>query len=421
MKPLRSALISKYQHAPFVQRCLQIKHHIAGTRQTRGVHAYLYLYQMAQAFETADHVAIHQLADKMLQKGDPLGHLYLAKSHLLTNDNEQAKAVLSRFLAENPHHAEATYLLAEIYVRLSDKAAAWQCLQELLAHSKRGKTWQHLSNLVDTPSEFERFCTLFAGYFPDYQTKALPFDIASHLSNAATRAGDTGFALELWRRQYRLGEQVKNLQKSTALKQYTDKKAAAALAALKQCLDHQQVEFFLISGTLLGCIREGKLLGHDKDIDVGVWETHTVQDLARMIRQSGCFYILPIYSQDILVVRHVSGITIDIFIHHRDDGDYWHAGGKTKWSNSPFELTYRRFLGQEYLIPKDYGQYLTENYGADWQIPKTDFDSALDTPNVHIISEQEFIIYLYKKIISAAHSDRRNRYIKTLRLYGENV
>lgn len=190
---------------------------------------------------------------------------------------------------------------------------------------------------------------------------------------------------------------------------------------LKVFLDQKQITFFLISGTLLGCIREDKLLEHDKDIDIGVWENHTVHELANIIYDSTYFHVLPIYSPDILVIRHVNGVTIDIFIHYREIGDYWHAGGKSKWHNSPFELTNYPFLNDYYLIPSNYDLYLTENYG-DWRTPKVKFDSVLDTPNMEIASQSEFVIYLYKKVIFALHTGQKpsERYLSILREHGEH-
>ena len=77
--------------------------------------------------------------------------------------------------------------------------------------------------------------------------------------------------------------------------------------------------------------------------------------------------------------------------------DYWHAGGKSKWHNTPFDLIAHQFLGASYLIPKTYDRYLTENYG-DWYTPKINFDSALDTPNMEVIDNKAMLIYLYKKL-----------------------
>ncbi|AHG84819.1 Cps7C [Bibersteinia trehalosi USDA-ARS-USMARC-189] len=176
---------------------------------------------------------------------------------------------------------------------------------------------------------------------------------------------------------------------------YSDKLAAQALNDLKFVMAQQSIPFFLISGTLLGCIREGKLLGHDKDIDVGVWDDYDYEQLATLLGQSGYFYIVPTRTKHLVMLRHLNGIVIDVFIHYREENDYWHAGVKIKWHNSAFELAEKEFLGNNYLIPKDYDRYLTENYG-DWKTPKVDFDSAFDTPNMEIYNQTEMTIYKIK-------------------------
>ncbi|HGT4383848.1 TPA: capZB protein, partial [Neisseria meningitidis] len=254
--------------------------------------------------------------------------------------------------------------------------------------------------LVENSEDFLRYLQLFNKFYPNHTNKPLRYDLICHLSNAALRGGQQDFALNLWREQYQLAQSQKLKHNLATPPKYTDEKAAKALSDLKRYLDKAQIPFFLISGTLLGCIRENKLLGHDKDIDIGVWEDQTLENLQDIFRKSGCFYTLPIYSPDILVIRHVNGITIDIFIHYREQNSYWHAGKKTKWHSSPFELIQHPFLENHYLIPKNYDLYLTENYGSDWRIPRINFDSALDTPNIEILSKEEFIIYLYKQLLS---------------------
>lgn len=370
-----------------------------------------------------NHNKVRKDANRLISRGDLSGYFYLALSFFLQNDLDRAERYLQIFSRKYPYNPEMCYLLAQIEILTNRKMDARRRLIGLINHSSRRKTWQHLSNLVDTPEDFEEYKRVFECYYPNYHEESLPYDLICHLSNAAQRGCRSDFALVLWQNQYHIKQ---NNHSSISVpcpnKGYDDQLAATALCALKQCFDVAKVDFFLISGTLLGCVREGKLLGHDKDIDVGVWDTHTVAELAQALRSSGCFYILPNYSPDILVVRHVNGITIDIFIHHREPNDYWHAGGKSKWHNSPFQLMLHPFLNGEYLIPADCDKYLTENYG-DWRTPQLCFDSALDTPNMTIISQHEFLIYLYKKITFALHSGKRpsERYLSVLREHGEHL
>lgn len=382
--------------------------------------SYFYLInKILNAFTRANHDDVAKYSLELIQQSYWIGYFYLAKSLALQNKSSEAMECLYQFLKYEPHHTDATILLSELEYEDGKKSIARSRLYELLEYSERRKIWQTLSNFVQEKADFDIFEAAFHKKFPFYMETRLLNDLASHVSNAALRANETEFALKFWEKQYELylSQKLDNPNKFSIdlKKKYNDEDAATALAAVKKCLDEYQVPFFLISGTLLGCIRENKLLGHDKDIDIGVWDTHTVQQLKEIIKNSGCFYILPIYSQDILVIRHVNGISIDIFIHYQAENDYWHAGRKCIWHNTPFTLISRSFLGEEYLIPENYQLYLEENYGQDWLIPKIDFDSALDTPNMEILSEVEFMIYLYKRILNySINSNTQQRLIKKL-------
>lgn len=346
----------------------------------------------------------NDIARELAQKKDfaaPFFQLFIARSLFLQNRRTEAESSLQIFLKHFPQHPEANYLYAEILALDGRKSEAWAKLENLLAYSKRRKTWQHLSNIVDEKEDFSKFYALFENRYANWRS-GLPYDLTAHFSNAAVRSGNYAFARQLWKKHYE--NSLKKAPESSpiadvvAQKRYTDELAATALRDLKLCLDLNNIEFFLISGTLLGCIREGKLLGHDKDIDIGIWHTVPRPKLLEACRGSGCFYVLPNGGDDIVVVRHVNGITIDIFIHHKEADDYWHAGGKSKWHNTPFELVPHLFLGERYLIPENFDLYLRENYGSDWRIPNIDFDSALDTPNMEVVNKDAMLVYLYKRL-----------------------
>lgn len=372
--------------------------------QPMSISYYYLVNQILNAFSQANHDDIKEKSLKLIQQSCWIGHFYLAKSLALQNKSMEAISQLNQFLEYEPYHTDATILLSELEYEMGNYTIARSRLYQLLEYSERRKIWQTLSNFVQDKTDFDEFRSAFQKKFPLYMETRLLNDLASHFSNAALRANETECALKFWERQYELYlmQPSDNLNQFpiNLQKKFNDEDAAIALKSIKKCFDEHQLPFFLISGTLLGCIRENKLLGHDKDIDIGVWDTHTVTQLKELIKNSGCFYILPIYSQDILVVRHVNGISIDIFIHYKTENDYWHAGRKCVWHNTPFKLVPHSFLGEEYLIPENYQLYLEENYGQDWLIPKIDFDSALDTPNMEVLSEIEFRIYLYKRVLT---------------------
>ncbi len=105
------------------------------------------------------------------------------------------------------------------------------------------------------------------------------------------------------------------------------KLARQALLDLKQVLDSAGVEFFLRSGTLLGCMREGNFLEHDKDVDIGVFEeTIDKNTLAELITASEYFTrpADPHAEQNTVSfsVQHRNTIGFDIYFY-RDTGDHF--------------------------------------------------------------------------------------------------
>jgi len=166
--------------------------------------------------------------------------------------------------------------------------------------------------------------------------------------------------------------------------------AAQALQDLDRHLREHEVEVFLISGTLLGCVREGTILAHDKDVDVGVSEKHTKEDLQRLIRKCPVLKEKEIDSTKAVYVEHVNGVSIDIFIHYKKDATtIAHGGLKAEWVNTRFEVGQAEFLGHRYGIPVDTDLYLKENYG-EWRIPKRNFETFADTPNMLVTNTDNF-------------------------------
>jgi hypothetical protein len=173
--------------------------------------------------------------------------------------------------------------------------------------------------------------------------------------------------------------------------------ARRALLDLKADFTGAGADFFLISGTLLGCMREGDLLGHDTDIDVGVTPCD-LDGLRRRLQATGRFAFLRRPVPGLLQIRHCNGVAVDIFEHREQDGAVVHQGRKCRWINSPFGLTSTSFLGGTFTIPDRPEAYLQENYG-DWRQPALDFDTFVDTPNMEVTSAPDMTHYLYGKLL----------------------
>lgn len=201
-------------------------------------------------------------------------------------------------------------------------------------------------------------------------------------------------------------------------------RAAVALGDLNREFDELGVRSFLMSGTLLGFIRDSQFISWDKDIDLGILTSEAdVATVERAFERSPQFEVRRLdFNTDRLRVNHVNGVMIDIFPHYEgEDGRIWHDGTATRWWNSPFGLRPVEFLGRPQLVPDPPEKYLDENYG-NWRVPDPNFDARMDTPNVEVTDQPYFDTLLYFSLLDAigkGNDVKRARYIGLLRELGE--
>lgn len=146
---------------------------------------------------------------------------------------------------------------------------------------------------------------------------------------------------------------------------------------------------FLMWGTLLGCVREGKLLPHDRDIDVGMLAIDLAKKdaLVGAMRRRGydliadrdCKFKFARPNFDLI-------LDIDVFFPWQDkivcssrqeDGSYL-----SEWfpQDAFAALSPRMFLGVRVLIPDRPERILHAIYG-DWQTPRSAYSSQRDPLN----------------------------------------
>lgn len=170
--------------------------------------------------------------------------------------------------------------------------------------------------------------------------------------------------------------------------------AKEALEAFAELMKGCQVDYFLVFGTLLGCIREQNFIGNDTDIDIGVWADADLSSLARNLEK----YEFSIdyqdkeedrsyerLSADNFTVFFRNRIAIDIYRHHLIEDSVlcgFPVGSKQLlYKVSQFTLSTVEFLGNEYLAPQDYEKYLRECYG-EWMVPHSTFETSIHSPNL---------------------------------------
>lgn len=324
---------------------------------------------------------------------------YIAKSLFMFGNYSDSITILES-LDKRVDDIEVTYLLAECHNKNNDKIIAWDILKKSIAQSSRLKVWLLLANLVESQTEFDELYKIWNEKILEGKIPKHHLDVNSYIATAALRSRNYDIAIQIWLELYTRAKERKIALPSVKNKRLISCSANEALLDLKSTLNNDNIVFFLISGTLLGCVRENQLLGHDKDIDVGVWDDFDYDHIANVFLKSGCFEVQAMRSEHCVRVKHLNGVAIDVFIHYREKRNYWHAGVKLMWNNSPFSLIERRFLNSNFFIPENYDLYLTENYG-EWRTPKLDFDSTFDTPNASIINTNEIMVHIYRSLCLA--------------------
>jgi tetratricopeptide (TPR) repeat protein len=166
--------------------------------------------------------------------------------------------------------------------------------------------------------------------------------------------------------------------------------ASLALSHLTSICNSRQLKTFLVSGTLLGYAREGQLLAHDKDIDVGIIGWEKQYDICIALQESGLFTVDPSFlagkTSHYIPLRHnPTGMWIDLFVYHQVDdklvtGVDFFFGYRQTFAFTPFDLTPTRFLGVDMFVPTDTDLNLQENFG-NWRVPDASYLSHLESPS----------------------------------------
>jgi phosphorylcholine metabolism protein LicD len=244
-----------------------------------------------------------------------------------------------------------------------------------------------------------------------------------HLVDIATAAGELGRAAFMMES---LLEVVGSTRFAALPKAKATMKPSAGDAALVDLYDMLMpaIPFFLISGTLLGVIREGRLLGGDKDIDVGIMSGEHASAVRTKVAASRKFKEQFVPSVDLIKLTHRNGVKIDIFLHHREGDVIWHGSHLHAWDNRVWwkdgekPLIEHEYAGRPFLIPSDPDMYLTDNYG-DWRTPRPNYDASLEAPNRRVRVPQLTKLHWQKLIVRYYMDAELSLLAKAFRYYEE--
>ena len=152
----------------------------------------------------------------------------------------------------------------------------------------------------------------------------------------------------------------------------------------KKLMDKIGETFFLCGATCLGLVRNGKLIEHDKDIDVGVLGEEALyrikEKLSKHYDQS---HIVGAENGKILWFKNIIGEGIlpieiaaqytkdDCLFYNRDMGKSWiWKKGRCVWPKRLFNKFEKiKFQGLAFDVPSPVEEFLTLFYGWNWRMP----------------------------------------------------
>ena len=222
--------------------------------------------------------------------------------------------------------------------------------------------------------------------------------VVRQLTVAAARSGEVAAACDLYRQAVQLVLAGKRPPAGVVRTRLGGLGARRAIEDLVRALDGAGVPFFFAAGTALGLVREGRPLGADGDIDVGIFDADWDRERLIDVFTRDPRFDLDLHPQTQKVgLRHRGGAPIDIFRFYRDGDTVWHDGVFVRWRNSPFTVERRDVGGQLLPLPAEADRYLTENYG-DWRTPNPAFDAFTDdAPNVEVTWPEYQRVHLLRR------------------------
>ena len=177
------------------------------------------------------------------------------------------------------------------------------------------------------------------------------------------------------------------------------RQAEALLQKVVQILQVNVNNYSLEGGTLLGIVREGRLLPWDSDVDLSVMydDIHDLDRLLKSLKKSGLRVRLrkntniderlPADMPRIIKIRFKrffgllkSKVCLDVFIKYRvGDKVYWGVGDLMQSAPAYYYDSYDtiNFKGERLSVPVEFKLYLDHKYG-DWKTPVKKWSTFID-------------------------------------------
>lgn len=189
--------------------------------------------------------------------------------------------------------------------------------------------------------------------------------------------------LYIGKKYYELYYIMKKRRMANAMRKYSSQ----TIAQLQSMFESTELCFFFDMGTLLGIVRDGKLMKYDYDIDMAV-KTSEEKDkatLRRLLIDNGCKLLMEDVVDDIGVVEEsykLNGVKFDVnyymnegesdicYLLYKDPESTATRLNVVKLSCDEIKGTVKvPFQGMLISIPENAEAYLAQRYGDNWRIP----------------------------------------------------
>lgn len=175
--------------------------------------------------------------------------------------------------------------------------------------------------------------------------------------------------------------------------------AIKMLKRVTRLLENNNIPYILDAGTLLGIVRENRLLPWDNDLDLSITKEFEKKLLKNIwkLRFFGYKVKIKYYSDNIKCFKanepriikifylnpfkfFRKDVALDIFLKQKVGDEYYWTEGlrppvlKVVSSDYYDNLTQITFRDKQFSIPKNYIDYIECRYGKDWRTPVKKWD-----------------------------------------------
>ncbi len=227
------------------------------------------------------------------------------------------------------------------------------------------------------------------------------------------------------------------------------KKVDQNLKLVIKILNTHKINYWICHGTLLGIIRDKKILPWDNDIDIGLIKKKVKKNkLISLMKKNGFnkvnktflkndgmlkfskkggkeidFNLYEInkknthvyvkwlvprnlfmriievlsfsknYKGNYSLIINLFGFSQSFFVYLKkkfiDKNLFYSFAGYSHKANYAFKLKNYNFFGLKILVPYEYKKYLEDLYGSDWQTPKRNFNWTKHSPSTKFYNDKE--------------------------------